>query len=271
MYRKNEYIKLQLQQKFKSPVGVRENEETLYANIAHEPLMLDQVRQIEVLQIYDANEAKIRAKQEEPVTNKCIWLYIIDKRQQFLYSSDGLLFYKGNFYTQQELQDNFGITLTPSIVYYANKGVIKCWYNPALKLFWDVETSAWYQIPPNYNDNPSQDVTDMDEVGAMGLFLYYNENNEPVKYGSLISGTTLHPMVINVPKSGYFSISDLKESKVTGTWKLLTETKETDALSPCIVLAIKVSDNPIIGSSNTPQSSSVNSNYSVIETTEYNL
>lgn len=59
---KNDYIKLELQKKFKSPVGVRENEETLYANIAHEPLMLDNVRQIEVLQIHDAIENDINYK-----------------------------------------------------------------------------------------------------------------------------------------------------------------------------------------------------------------
>ena len=62
MSKDDELIKLQLQQKFKSPVGVRENEETLYANIAHEPLMLDNVRQIEVLQIHDAVQDNINYK-----------------------------------------------------------------------------------------------------------------------------------------------------------------------------------------------------------------
>lgn len=58
----DEQTKLVLQQRFKSPVGVRENNETLYANIAHEPLMLDQVRQIEVLQIRDAKDDNIEYK-----------------------------------------------------------------------------------------------------------------------------------------------------------------------------------------------------------------
>lgn len=62
MSKSDELVKIQLQKRFKSPVGVRENEETLYANIAHEPLMLDQVRQIEVLQMADAIDNNIKYK-----------------------------------------------------------------------------------------------------------------------------------------------------------------------------------------------------------------
>lgn len=55
----DEQIKTILQQKFKSPVGIRENEETVYANIACDPRMLDWVRQIEILQIRDALDENI--------------------------------------------------------------------------------------------------------------------------------------------------------------------------------------------------------------------
>lgn len=269
----DELIRMQLQKRFKSPVGVRDNEETIYANVACEPLMLDLVRQIEVLQIYDANKHNIDHREPEPPETKSTYLYIIDKREKFIYSSDGKLYYKGGFYTKEELQNLFGITETPSVVYYASGGVVKCWYNPYLKLYWDVETSKWYEVAPTYDDNPSQQVTDMDEVGAMGIFLYYSESGQPAKYATLVSGSTLHPMVMYLPISGYFSVSDLKESKVTGTWKLLTETKNTDATTPCMVLAIKMSNNPIFGDSDSNNNNNTNSNnnYSVIETTEYNL
>lgn len=269
MSKSDELIRIQLQNHFKSPVGIRDNEETIYANIAHEPLMLEQVRQIEVLQINDALENGIDSRQDEPVKIKSTWLYVFDKREEFIYSSDGLLFYKGAFYTQQELQDNFGITETPSVVYYAYKGVVKCWYNQELKLYWDVETSAWYQIPPSYDDNPIEEVTDMDEVGAIGLFLYYNKQGEAAKYGSIVKGSDLHPMCMNLPASGYFSYSDLKESKVTGSWKLLTETKKSETYNPCMVLAIKVSNESINNSYNS--NTNDQNLYSVTETTEYDI
>jgi hypothetical protein len=262
MSKYDELVRMQLQKRFKSPVGVRENDETIYANVACEPLMLDLVRQIHVLQIYDCNKHNIDTIEPQPSDTKHTYLYIIDKREKFIYSSDGRLYYKGNFYTEQELQDNFGITQTPSIVYYARDGEVKCWYNPYLKLYWDVDTAQWYEVAPTYDDNPTQDVTDMDEIGAMAMFLYYNENGQPAKYASLVKGSDLHPMCFNAPNSGCFSISDLRESKVTGTWKLLTETKNTNPTSPCVVLAIKVSDNPIIDSGQNENSNNGNNNNS---------
>lgn len=58
----DEQMKIILQQRFKSPVGVRDNEETIYANIACDPRMLDWVRQIEILQIRDALDKNIEYK-----------------------------------------------------------------------------------------------------------------------------------------------------------------------------------------------------------------
>ena len=62
----SDIIKLALQQRFKSPCGVRENEPSIYANIAHPPLYLDNVDQIEVLQISEAieNDAKYKSSDQ---------------------------------------------------------------------------------------------------------------------------------------------------------------------------------------------------------------
>lgn len=143
----DELIRMQLQNRFKSPVGVRENEVSIYANVACEPLMLDLVRQIQVLQIHDCQEHNIDTIEIKPKESNFIYLYIIDKKEKFIFTSNDKLYYEGGFYTVQELQNSFGITQTPSVVYSEHDGVIMCWYNKELKMYWDVGTAQWYCQP----------------------------------------------------------------------------------------------------------------------------
>lgn len=247
MSREDDYIRMQIQQHFDTPVGIRANEETLYANIAHEPLMLDNVRQIKVLQIYDALQANIKIRQEKPVTQDYIFLYVIDKRREFVRSSSGLLFYDGSYYTEEELQNNFGITSTPSVVYYVRNGVMKCWYNDNLKKYWDTETSKWLLYPPDYDENPIDEITDINQIGAMGMFLYYSKNNETtLKYGTVVDGSRLKSTYFRLPTTGFFTYTEVKDLVLTGLWKILTEIKIVSENEPCMVFAVKVSDNDII-------------------------
>ena len=153
MSKDDELIKLQLQQKFKSPVGVRENEETLYANIAHEPLMLDNVRQIEVLQIHDAIQDNInykRFKTDKIIIPTKIELYLVNVLHVFELNSDKKIGYNGGLYTQDEMINLFGFSLTESNVYQADKGVILSWFNKRINKYWDNTIKEWVDTPPDY-------------------------------------------------------------------------------------------------------------------------
>jgi len=147
----SEIIKLQLQKRFKSPVGVRENEETLYANIAHAPLYRNQVEEIEVLQIHDAIENKISYKRFE--TDKIIvpteiTLYLVDKAITFSFNDEKKTFYKDGFYTIEELYENFGITSYETKIYSVIDGDVLAWFDTKKELFFDNNRKAWVEELP---------------------------------------------------------------------------------------------------------------------------
>lgn len=81
----------------------------------------------------------------------------------------------------------------------------------------------------------------LDGVGSVGMFLY-REVGITKPYGSEIDGKWLSPISLNAPNNGFFSYSHYDDVKLTGTWKLLTVAQTRSADTPCIVMAVKVSE-----------------------------
>lgn len=143
--------------------------------------------------------------------------------------------YNGNLTSFDYMHSNFGITSTPSDVYFVKNNVIKCWYNKDINKYWDADTVRWYDTPPEYD----HDSGDINSIGATGLFMYYSIDGASTHYGTLVDGSRLQPISVNVPVSGNVSC-ERHSIELTGTWKILTETSETSALKPCIVFATKI-------------------------------
>ena len=176
--------------------------------------------------------------------------------------------YNNHLYSYEYLHYNFGITLTESQIYYVKYGVIKCWYNPDIRLYWDTETSEWYEYPKKYDDSPI-DADDINEVGAMSLFIYKNDITSRIDYGTVVSASLLTPISMNFPCSGEFNYSVNNTSAITGAWRLLSNVSKTSSTDPAIVLAIKVSDNDPNSQNTTSTNNAPTNNF--IETVEYNL
>lgn len=152
--------------------------------------------------------------------------------------SSEMYYYNNSLTSFDYMHNNFGITHTPSTVYYVRNDIIKCWYNPDIDQYWDVDTVRWYDEPPEYEQSG-----DINAVGASGLFLYYSLTGQPTHYGTLVDGHRLQPICLNMPLSGDMSCQR-HTIELTGTWRILTETSETSALKPCIVFATKLYDVP---------------------------
>lgn len=150
--------------------------------------------------------------------------------------------YNGALTSYDVMHNSFGITLTPSTVYFVKNNIIKCWYNPdhPTDRYWDVDTAHWYYDAPEYDHDVSGDIN---SVGATGLFLYYSVTGQPTSYGTLVDGHRLQPISLNMPLSGDLSCQR-HSIELTGTWKILTETAETSPTKPCIVFATKIYDAP---------------------------
>ena len=170
--------------------------------------------------------------------NRKYEVYLIGQLLQldtYALQSSEMYDYNGMLASFEYMHNNFGITHTPSTVYYVKNDIIKCWYNPDIDQYWDVDTIRWYNEPPEYE----HDAGDINSVGATGLFLYYSVTGQPTHYGTLVDGHRLQPVCLNMPLSGDMSCQR-HSIELTGTWKILTETSETSALKPCIVFATKL-------------------------------
>ena len=77
------------------------------------------------------------------------------------------------------------------------------------------------------------DISNKDNVGAMGLFLY--TGNESKEMGAEVAGTSLQAVGMQLPMDGVVSWS--QGTAMAGRWKLLNN---TIAGEPCLVLAIRV-------------------------------
>lgn len=154
--------------------------------------------------------------------------------------SSELYMYNGSLVGFDYMHDNYGITTTPSIVYSVNNGIITCWYNPNItdKPYWDVELKRWLVSPPEHGSSGSLDM-----IGSTSTFFYVNPSGAATQYGTLVSGADLTPVSLNMPNSGELSCSISNTVILTGTWRILTESAKSSKDSPCIVSAIKVSDN----------------------------
>jgi hypothetical protein len=155
--------------------------------------------------------------------------------------------YNGQIQSYLYLHNTFGLTTTPSSIYFTRNNIIKCWYNaddPTDK-YWDVDTTHWYLTAPDYSDYSGG----MDSLGASGLFLYIGE---PAHYGTLISGDDLRPASINFSNAGELSCTRIPAISLTGTWSLLTEVLYSSHERPCIVFATKISSNTIARTSPSP-------------------
>ena len=178
--------------------------------------------------------------------------------------------YENHLNSQMWLHDHYGITETPSQVYYVKNSVIKCWYNSDELQYFDTETATWYTTPPTYEDSPV-DATDINKIGAMGLFLFNTENGRSIEYGTLVSASQLQPMSMNFPNSGEFNYTKVNTRQITGSWRLLSAVTKSNKDAPSIVLAIKVSEQlgTSLSSSHNNSNNPITGNF--VETIEYNL
>lgn len=180
-------------------------------------------------------------------TSDTATFYRIDKQIDlpiYTLRNNQLYLYNDRLYSYSYLNSNFGITLTPSEIYYVKDGVTKCWYNPDTHLYWDTDSSKWLNYAPHY-DGGTIEFNDINDIGAMGLFLFHSKNNSTIPYGTLVSGSKLSPICLRFPVSGEFTCSKVNTQPLTGTWRLLTATAVSSILNPCIVFAMKVSNESI--------------------------
>jgi hypothetical protein len=195
--------------------------------------------------------------------------YLIDKPlelQIYNLRDQRLYLYNNRLYSYSYLNNNFGITLTPSEVYYAKDGNIKCWYNPDTNLYWDTDSLQWLNYAPRY-DGGTIDFDDINDVGAMGLFMFHSAGNNTVPYGTLVSGDKLSPICLRFPVSGEFTCTQVNTQPLTGTWRLLTATAVSSILNPCIVFAMKVSNESIVPNEQVSNTNTGNA----VEFIEYNF
>lgn len=188
-------------------------------------------------------------------------IYLIDRNLNlYEYSLRESITYPHNGQLQsfQYMHLGFGITLTPSEIYYIKDGVIKCWYNKDIDKYWDVDTTQWYDNPPDYesgsgsggsggcdcncdcNGGINPDINNINQIGAISIFALEKEDNIEITLGTNVDGSLLKPVCLNFEFSGETSCSDISSDQPIGMWKLLSAASKS--ATRCIVLAIKVSD-----------------------------
>ncbi len=177
-------------------------------------------------------------------------VYLIDQQIQldeYNLRNSTLYNYTNHLYDFTYIHEHFGVTRTPSNVYYVKDGNVKCWHNPDQHIYWDVDTNRWYDYPPHYDEESGSiiDVEDINEIGACGLFTYYNPLGTSKKYGSVVSADHLKPICLKFPASGEIACTQMKTDTLTGAWRLLSAVPYTSISEPCIVFAMRVSDENI--------------------------
>ena len=85
-------------------------------------------------------------------------------------------------------------------------------------------------------------ISTVNSVGAMGLFMYTESGNQKL-YGETVNGIYLTPVALSLPASGEISYTSVaNQTALSGAWKLLSVAFKRTANSPCLVMAVKVSD-----------------------------
>ncbi len=193
-------------------------------------------------------------------TSRKFTVYLISQNLNLdIYTCQGneLYNYNGHLQSFQYMHLGFGITLTPSEIYFVKDNIIKCWYNRDINQYWDVDTVHWYPTAPDYSDDTPGDIN---AIGATGIFLYHSETGLPTHYGTLVNARQLQAMCMNFPDSGAFSYTKITSVTITGTWKILTEVYRSSKENPCVVFATKVSEDATEENSTSQTASSMNSN-----------
>lgn len=79
-----------------------------------------------------------------------------------------------------------------------------------------------------------------DSVGSIGLFLYTGPKNE-LGIGYTVDGSKLTPVAMSLPLSGEIAYKAVGEAR-TGGWTLLSAAYKSDDSAPCLVMAMKTSE-----------------------------
>lgn len=165
-------------------------------------------------------------------------IYLIDQLiplDQYGLRDTILAAYDDQLNTYNYFHQNYGITETPSRIHYIKDGIIKCWYNQDINLFWDVDTKQWLEIAPTYSDDTTG-AGNINQIGATGMFLYMG--NDTPSYGTFVAGSLLQPITVTFPSSGELNYTRINTHTITGTWRILSDVVKSES----IVLAKKVSD-----------------------------
>ena len=153
-----------------------------------------------------------------------------------------LFMYRNELKNFDYLHNNYGITTTPSIVHTIQDGVVKCWYNSDVPdtPYWDADLRQWLASPIDHGSS-----ADINMIGSTSTFFYSNPYGDFTSYGTIVSGRDLVPVCINMPKSGTMTCTKMINVTLTGTWRILTEAAKSSEDCPCIVTAMKISDDEI--------------------------
>lgn len=181
--------------------------------------------------------------------------------------TDGEYYYIDDWYTFEDLQNNYGITETKSSYYHMKDAIAFCWYNKDKYAkdgdgYWDDRKKKWQSIPPRFDG--AEIIETINEIGAMGIFLY---TGMPCKYGTDVDGSLLKQMCMNFPISGEISCTQTRGEQPTGKWRIYTDVEFSSPENPCIVYATKISNDTV----DTDNDSRHISSHNYIETIEYNL
>lgn len=84
-------------------------------------------------------------------------------------------------------------------------------------------------------------VEDFNDTGALGLFLFSNTEDNIVKFGDLVDGSRLIPVSMKISMSGLPTYYKFSDEPITGTWKMLSATTDSDPTHLNIVFAVKIS------------------------------
>lgn len=176
-------------------------------------------------------------------TNNSLKLYLIKQclsLDEYEMQGSTLYDYNRKLYSYKYLHDNFGITKTPSEIYLIKSNAIKSWYNKdeVPMPYWSVDVAKWV----DYINTEGQTYSDINAIGSISTFTYYNPEQSVTHYGDIVDSSLLQPICVNFPNSGLISRTSAVEIKLTGKWKILTECITSSKTNPCIVIATKVSE-----------------------------
>lgn len=70
-------------------------------------------------------------------------LYLINVKHTFSFDKTKKTYYQSKWYTKEELINSFGFSETSSVVWKAENGIIKSWFNIVMNKYWDNKEKKW--------------------------------------------------------------------------------------------------------------------------------